>query len=227
MGTCIVIHRATKKIVIGADSRRVMDVIVEGGQGTHQVQGEDWCKIKQSGKYYFALAGIGDEEQVKVAERACRKGKNLDDVASIFKSDSEKKAIELINKYKSYDPVSFKERFANHPKLNDICFFGFERGEASTVTLHSTLTIKPNENIEIKFVEYKNIELSLLGIYKNIVALPKQDVMNNLRVSPVETIKLLVELEANYAPLAVGPPIDILELRASGPVWHAKKPNCP
>lgn len=226
-GTCIVIHRTSRKIFVGADSRRVMDEIHQGGQGTRQVLGPDGCKIKHAGRCHFALAGFADEQQIKVAERACRKGRNLAEVAEIFKVESTKKALELTKYYNDMDPASYHARFNGDPGLNDVSFFGFEKGEATIVTLHSKLDNQANYKADVSFAQFNNSEVSLLGLRANIIALPKQDVYANLRAKPLETIKLLIELEANYTPFAVGPPIDLLELRATGPVWHAKKPQCP
>ena len=225
--TCIVIYRTSKDFYVGADSRRTIDKYINNRKVDEWVV-DTHCKIHKVGRFYFAISGALDGEQFFKAQQACLNATNLNEIATRFSSSMKAEFMKKLEPIRRGDPATYKVRYVDN-SLSRISFFAFENASPQIVTLIFNAKNKPTEPLSIVVTKHLNEKLTFLGANK-VLNHPPPDVLDRLSTTlnsdPARGVRDIVAYAMTKYPKAIGGPVDILHLNASGAKWIYKKKDC-
>ncbi|CCH54520.1 hypothetical protein BN8_03700 [Fibrisoma limi BUZ 3] len=223
--TCIVIYRTDKEIIVGADSRRLAFVFNEKTNQFRDVTFDNFCKIRHQGSINYAVAGFNDDLLHEVAMQASKGKNDLAKVAADYIKLLTPRLEASAEAFRRQDINKYKERF-QEPAIADVAFFGFDKGKPVVIYLMFLITTPPNQPVRIRS-EYKvDQHVTLLGVFGEIVKMPFNNVMAELKKNPVTAIRRFIGLENKANPMWVGGPIDVMRVNVQGRTWVAKKKIC-
>jgi hypothetical protein len=221
--TTIVVILGPNYVSLGADSKGVTV-----NKKTMQVTSGSVCKIYQTGKYYFAYAGMGaDPDNNYIPENIISEylGKAnsrivaIDSLMVALKKAMRKEYLHLKKfESKSYHSSQLKD------DLLDLAIIGFENGKPFAEMV--LFKMVDSNLVKISVTHRPILGIAILGSKNAIV-----NYLNNPSIahySSVQEVEKLIDLEVNEFPDRVGLPLDIVELLPDNKVyWYKQKPGCP
>jgi hypothetical protein len=217
--TTIVIIRTHNMVVIASDSKAQY----QGDQGSPQV-----CKIAKQNETYFVVAGlVHDTYHGFLANRtvasAIARGTTFEEQANAVAVDLQQELEKELSVLRADDPDGFKfavtgdvpssiALVAVEGGVPKVVVFSFVIDKASgklTVVRDSCPGSCPGEDFIVQMGR----------------AFSSQEVAK-VTGPPTRIARTLVEMQIGKDPQNVGPPIEVLELRAAGPEWIQDDLNC-
>jgi hypothetical protein len=223
-GTSIAIIAKENQIAAAADSKILL--------GRDRFSSTD-CKIKQFEDIFFAIAGhrrevLSNFDAIYIAMEACKTTSNIADRMSKFELLIKPALFNMLWVNQRKDPSYFESNLLDKTILQ-AAFFGFERGAPYLFTRSYKCKLASGRiviDVESQGCLSQCDMLAVLGksraIEQYIIRTPAYK-----KKPSVELAQELVELEIADEPNIVGPPIDILQISKTGPVWKQRKPDCP
>ena len=223
--TCIVIYRTPNEIVIGADSRRVINYVGFGPAKSADRTVDDYCKISNVGKFYFAVAGFDDAGIKDALLTACKGKSKLEDAAKAAVSAVTRHLEKSVEKVRGLDMAYYKKRFQTS-FVSNFAIMCVENNETHCIVFNFNLQNAPDKPIKI-ISDFKIDEpFIILGESSKILQKPGSEIRSIVEKNSVLAIRQFINLESNHNPAFVGGPTDVLRLSTSGIKWMAKKKNC-
>lgn len=224
--TCIMIFRTKNKITIGADSRRRE----YNKEGKFTGLRDGYCKIRQAGKFHYALVGDDDIAQIDLLNKIGRRAKNMKEFKLYAWKNLRAHYIERLEFIRSRDWNEYASMYLTENRIiAEIPFFRFEKGIMQINVVRFFNTTKGNGPIDVQVSESLNSNFYVLGVYSDIenkynykVNLDKEVKSKGEETVIRENIKWV---SGKYSQ-AVGGDIYVLELKANKRKWLGKKPNC-
>jgi hypothetical protein len=228
--TTIVVARAANEIVIGADSK-VTDTY--GKELNSQV-----CKIQQSGNLFFAVEGLLRDKatgfnvpeivsralQVKTDATAAEK-------VNILTGFLTTELFAELNRVKHDSPAEFHTKLEGQTFLR-IVIAGFE-GNRPVVFVRQFRTAFVGSGMGVTIIPDDcladckgEVVTRFLGETDAIEGVP-EDNPGFWKDGLVPGVRRLMETEIEARSEYVGPPIDLLQIKAQGARWIQKKSECP
>jgi hypothetical protein len=217
--TTIIIIRTRNLIVIASDSKAQY----QGDQGNPQV-----CKVARQNETYFLIAGLAHDTlhgflANRTVASAIARGGTFEQQADTVEADLAKELEREMGVLRADDPEGFK--FAVKGDVpSSIALVSVEGGVPKVAVLSFVLD-KSTGKMRVMRDSCPGTckgEDFLLQLGR---ALPAEEVLK-VTGSPTRVARTLVEMQIGRDPQNVGPPIEILELRASGPEWVQDDLNC-
>jgi hypothetical protein len=222
LATCIAIFIGNNgHIYVAADSRRSF-IFNDGKDG---VRYESVCKIHSVGPNYFAISGFDDGGLLKAANKALTENTDIDTAINSFGTAMLIRYKHLMDEARKFYPAQFKHFLRDG--LAEVSFFGFSNGVPNIINMAFFCSLDSNRHVATTYRKRHIQELTVIGMSKDIACaapeeLPTRDLME---LNPLLYVEALVNIEVKYQPMAVGGPIDLLELKDDGPIWIRKNNN--
>jgi len=220
--TCIVIYVADNGyIYVAADSRRTFIF----NEGKERGKFESICKIHNVGNNYFAIAGIDDGGLLKAATKALQQNSNIDTAIKSFGTMMVKRYTRLMTDTRIFYPDKFKH-FLNDGLAN-VSFFSFQNGVPNVTDIEFLCNLDKNGKVATTYRIRPIFEITVIGMSRDITNAKPEDLPTaaTREQNPELYVEALVKIEAKMQPLAVSEPIDLLELKPTGPIWIRKNEN--
>lgn len=227
--TCIVIRRTPSTIYVGADSKTV--TYPDPRKGTYYVGSK--CKIRQEGKTFFAIAAHLSFDGDAIARESIRRGRTLGEKSMMFETLVKEKLIAMLEETRTDYPLVYKNTFVGKSALQ-IVFCGFENRIPACLTrdyMAINTMIEPirlsTETSEIpgNLSPFRSFT-TLLGATEKIEPLIGNGEFWKGK-TPIDGIRVLIDIETKAEGSIVGGPVDILRITASQAEWIQKKKECP
>jgi len=227
--TCIVIRRTPNAIFIGADSKTVTFTDLRGG--IYSVGSK--CKIKQEGKTFFAISGNVKFDVDVIAEESSKKGTLLREKSDIFGALVRDGLVKMLEDILTTSPNFYQEWFSGKPAIQ-VAFCGIESGVPGYSVRDYVVTNRINQPVRIS-VNRTEIPGARPASDNATSIMGAGIAIKNLHLTeafwqdktPVNGIKMLINIERRDNGFLVGGPIDILRLTEEGAEWIQKKSECP
>lgn len=217
--TTIVIVRTANLIVIASDSK----VQYQGAQGLPQA-----CKIARQNETYFVVAGLAnDTYHGYIASRtiasAIARGDTFDQQVNNVEADLLRDLQKELDDLRKDDPEGFK--FAVTGESPSSVGIVTVEGGVPKVAVFSFLLDRTSGKVT---VQRDTCPGTCTGdnYYVQLGGVITVEEAEKVQGSPTYVARTLVEKQIARDPKNVGPPIEILELRASGPEWVEDPLNC-
>jgi len=217
--TTIVIIRTRTHIVIASDSKAQY----QGDQGAPQV-----CKIAKQNETYFVVAGLArDTYRGYLASRtiasAIARGQTLDEQANAVEADMLHALTTELTQLRTDDQPGFNFAVSGEAP-SSIALVTMEAG-IPKVVVFSFLYDKATGKLTSRRDSCPGTCTGDDFIIQLGRALSEEEV-SKVTGSASRMAKTLVELEIQRDPTNVGPPVELVELRTSGPEWLQDDLNC-
>jgi hypothetical protein len=217
--TTIVIIRTPNLIVIASDSKAQY----QGDQGNPKV-----CKIARQNETYFLIAGLAhDTYHGFLANRtvasAIARANTFEEQANAVEEDLGRELAKELDILRKDDPEGF--RFAVTGDSPSSIALVTVDGGVPKVAVRSFMFDKATGKMS---VERDSCPGTCRGenFYVQLGHAVAPEEVAKVTGSPTRIAKTLVETQIGRDPQNVGPPIEVLELRASGPEWIEDDLNC-
>jgi len=217
--TTIVIIRTPNLIVIASDSKAQY----QGDQGNPQV-----CKIARQNETYFVVAGLAhDTYQGFLANRtvasAIARANTFEEQANAVEEDLGRELGKELDTLRKEDPEGF--RFAVTGEAPSSIALVTVEGGVPKVAVFSFLFDKTTGKLSVR---RDSCPGTCTGedFYVQLGRAVSADEVVKVTGSPTRVARALVEMQIAKDPQNVGPPIEIMELRANGPEWIQDELNC-
>ncbi len=217
--TTIVIVRTANLIVIASDSK----IQYQGAQGLPQ-----GCKIARQNETYYALAGLAvDTYHGFLAGRsvgtAIARVNSFEEQVNAVEADLTRDLQKEIDTLRKDDPEGFKFAVTGESP-SSIGLVTIENGVPKMAVLsfildQTTGKISVQRDTCPGTCQSEDFYVQLGG---NIT----KEEAEKVEGGPTRVARTLVEMQIARNPKDVGPPVEILELRASGPEWVQDDLNC-
>lgn len=221
----VVIRIEPNAIYVGADSR-VLSTKTNPGSGKVDTIISTTCKINSISSFNFVVAGGFLNTSLSVARTACENGTSFPNVFTNYANKMLRTLKDTLHVIRTNSKKEF-ERIQKAGSITKIIFFGFNKNKPQ-LTLFNFFIKTDNEeriNIGIK-TTVLNTETNIwvIGNFEHIKFVAFLN--STWQEGPVKAINKLIQTEADANNLAVGGPIDILEVKASENKWLQKKDSC-
>lgn len=226
LATAIVGVRTPDSFIIAADSK----ARYRGTPGPETV-----CKIYQTGRLYFAIAGLEHDAQrgfypKNIIAANCTGSGSFGDIVDRIERAISSALLTELNRLKSEDPESYQFTLKEGGDALSILLAQIQDGAPYVAGRGFQYVQVPTPQISVGRITCpgdcpNGVELFFLG--KQVEA--KQFVNDHPEGSkPIVLAKKLVEVETQSWPEDVGPPIVVLQVNSNGPVWVANDSGwCP
>jgi hypothetical protein len=217
--TTIVIIRTPNLIVIASDSKAQY----QGDQGSPQV-----CKIARQNETYFVIAGLAhDTFHGFLANRsvasAIARANTFDEQANAVAEDLQRDLEKELSVLKTDDPEGYKFAVTGDSP-SSIALVTVEGG-VPKVAVFSFVFDKTTGRLSVRRDSCPGT-CTGENFYVQLGHAVAAEEVGKVTGSPTQIARTLVEMQIGRDPQSVGPPVEILELRASGPEWIQDDLNC-
>ena len=217
--TTIVIVRTPNLIVIASDSK----VQYQGAQGLPQ-----GCKIARQNETYYVVAGLAmDTYHGFLAGRtiasAIARSNTFDEQVNAVEEDLQRELQKELDALKADGPEAFKFAVTGDTP-SSVGIVTIEAGIPKVAVFSFVLDEKTGKIA----VQRDTCPGTCTGenFYIQLGGVITQEEAKKVQGAPTYVARTLVEKQIARDPKNVGPPIEILELRASGPEWRQDDLNC-
>ena len=219
VATTIVIVRTRTHVVIASDSKAQY----QGDQGAPQV-----CKIGKQNDTYFVVAGLArDTYRGYLASRtistAISRGQNFDEQVNAVEADMLHALATELTQLRAEDLPGFNFAVSGEAP-SSIALVTMEAG-IPKVVVFSFFYDKASGKLNSRRDSCPGTCTGDDFIIQLGRAMSSEEVAK-VTGTPSRIAKTLVELEIQKDPSSLGPPVELLELRTSGPEWLQDDLNC-
>jgi hypothetical protein len=217
--TTIVIIRTPNLIVIASDSKAQY----QGDQGSPKV-----CKIARQNQTYFVVAGLAhDTYHGFLANRtvasAIARANTFEEQANAVEEDLSRELGKELDTLRKEDTEGFK--FAVTGEAPSSIALVTVEGGVPKIAVLSFLFDKTTGKLSVKRDSCPGT-CSGENFYVQMGRAVSADEVAKITGSPARIARTLVEMQIGKDPQNVGPPVEIMELRANGPEWIQDELNC-
>ncbi|WP_088341710.1 Ntn hydrolase family protein [Robiginitalea sediminis] len=223
--TCIVAVKTPRRIVVGADSRVLIDI---EDPVTHKLTTvkDSTCKIIQVSNYNLAFAGNYSDSAKDISRSILAEGNySFDSAISVisesFVQQVERKLLRVKrNHEKLYNDIG-RRNIKNDGSFASIIIFGVESD--SLYLGVSRFNLDLSNSIKLTFKTYTGTIITAGHVEEINMLLEQQSTWQNGVESGIAN---LIEIASNEHPNEVGGPIDILSVSRDSTIWIKRKDAC-
>lgn len=224
--TSIVILRSPDRIYIGADSRRMYRDPAATFEGSV-------CKIVSAGQFYFVASGLTYANDEQVADIGVEAGRNAHSIKAAMQLMDRRMQQFLPPALEAEKQIEHEPEEMRPSLVLETAFLGVQDGLALVaVQWYRRDATSVNRRVRTESHTYSS---STPGRYDFIFLGKRRAIDDRLAgrfpqirsdSNAIAFISQMIDLEVSESPETTAPPIDILELDASGPHWLQQKPAC-
>lgn len=223
--TCIIVKKINDTIYVSADSRVRNDFKMPNGI-TQSITVDDYCKIKNVGKFYFAFAGSYPFQTVDTVSIDCKQNQDKS-FFEVMKLTGKKTArllatnLDLERKLGLLHYQQVLEKLK--PAIMQIIFFGLDKDSLFMADLNFQVRSSIFERASVGYGI--NFDTVLLGG-------ETQELMDTVHKATTWTTNIpatmiaLTQIAKKNHPETIGGPVDIIKITLQGVKWICRKEQC-